>query len=113
MAVRRRDTAPLSLAALLGRRDGAPAATILTTAANPDLEPLHARMPVVMSEDDAAAWVLEELGLEQMREMLRPCPAGLLELRPASPLVNDVKNDGPELLDPDALPGSFQLDLIS
>ena len=113
MAVRRRDKAPLSLAALLGRRDGAPAATILTTAANPDLQPLHERMPVILSEDDAAAWVLEELGLEQMREMLRPCPAGLLELRPASPLVNDVKNDGPRLLDPDALPGGYQLDLIS
>jgi putative SOS response-associated peptidase YedK len=113
VAVRRRDDAPLNLAGLLGRGEGAPAATILTTAANPDLESLHDRMPVVLSDDDAAAWVLEELGLEQMRDLLRPCPAGVLELRPASPLVNDVKNDGPELLDPAALPRRYQLDLIS
>ena len=113
VAIRRRDHAPVNLAGLLGRREGAPAATILTTGTNPDLEPLHNRMPVVLSDDDAAAWVLEELGLEQMREMLRPCPAGILELRPASPLVNDVKNDGPELLDPAALPRRYQLDLIS
>ena len=59
----------------------------------------------------AATWALEELGDEQLRELLRPYADGLLAIRPASPLVNDVRNDGPELLNPNALPPTYQLDL--
>jgi putative SOS response-associated peptidase YedK len=69
-------------------------------------------MPVVLSDDDAATWVLEDLSLEQIAGFLKPCPDGWLRLVPASPLVNDVRNQGPELLDPQALPPQFQLDLM-
>lgn len=31
--------------------------------------------------------------------LLDPYPAGKMTMRPASPLVNSVRNDGPELLD--------------
>lgn len=113
VAVSRRDGAPLNLAGLVARRDGVQAVTILTTTANRRLEPLHDRMPVVLSDPDARAWVREKLGLERLAAMLRPCPDDHLELRPASPLVNSVANDGPELLDPDALPQHYQLDLFA
>jgi putative SOS response-associated peptidase YedK len=112
VAIRRRDGAPISLAGLLGRRDGAPAVAILTTTPNRDLAPVHDRMPVVLSDADARAWAREELSPAQLAAMLRPCPDGLLETRPASPLVNSVRNDGPELLDPAALPEHYQLDLL-
>jgi hypothetical protein len=42
--------------------------------------------------DDAAAFLA----------MLRPAPSDLLEVRLASPRVNSVANDGPELLGPPA-----------
>ncbi len=74
--------------------------------------PLHNRMPIVLNDDDAATWVLEELSLEQIADFLKPCPDGWLRLAPASPLVNDVRNQGPELLDPQALPPQFQLELM-
>ena len=112
MAVARADGAFLNIAALIGRRHDKAAATVLTTTPNHDIEALHTRMPVILSDDDAAAWVLEELSLDQMRELMRPCEDGFLTLRPASPLVNDVRNDGPELLDPQALPRAYQLDLL-
>jgi putative SOS response-associated peptidase YedK len=112
IAISRSDGAPLNLAGLAGRRDGAPAVTVLTTGPNRDLERLHDRMPVVLSDADAHAWVHQSLTLEQLEAMLRPCPEGFLTLRPASPLVNSVRNDGPELLDPNALPPSYQLDLL-
>jgi len=112
VAISRRDGAPINLAGLRGRREGVPAVTILTTTANGRLEALHDRMPVVLSDDDARAWVRAKLGLEQLAAMLRPCPDDHLELRAASPLVNSVRNDGPELLDPDALPEHYQLDLF-
>jgi putative SOS response-associated peptidase YedK len=110
-AISRSDGGIVHLAGLLGRWEGSPAATILTTTPNPDLAALHDRMPVVLDDDDAATWVLEELALEQVRDFLRPCPAGWLRVAPASPLVNDVRNDGPELLDPSRLPPAYQLEL--
>ncbi|HKA48407.1 MAG TPA: SOS response-associated peptidase [Candidatus Dormibacteraeota bacterium] len=112
VAIFRSDGAPLSLAGVIGRRNGAPAVTILTTTPNPDLEALHDRMPVVLTDEDARAWALEKLSLERLTAMMAPCPEGFLELRPASPLVNDVHNDGPNLLNPDALPSTYQLDLL-
>lgn len=112
VAIFRSDGAPLSLAGVLSQRDGAPAVAILTTAPNRDLEAVHDRMPVVLSDDDARDWLRQKLSLVQLARMLGPCAEGFLQLRPASPLVNDVRNDGPELLDPDALPLSYQLDLF-
>ena len=108
----RADGKILHLAGLLGSWEGQHAATILTTTPNSDIVALHNRMPVALNDDDAATWVLEDLSLEQITEFLKPCPDRWLQLAPASPLVNDVRNQGPELLDPRALPPQFQLDLM-
>ncbi len=112
-AVARADDRLLNLAALAGHFDGGEAVTVLTTTPNSDLAPLHDRMPVVLSDDDAATWVLEDLSMAQVADLLKPCPDGWLVVRPASPLVNSVKNEGPALLDPTALPERHQLDLLS
>ena len=112
IAISREDGRMLNLAGLLGTCEGTRAATILTTVPNGDIVPLHNRMPVVLDDDDAATWVLEDLSLEQIADFLKPCPDGWLRLMPASPLVNDVRNQGPELLDPEALPAHVQLDLM-
>jgi putative SOS response-associated peptidase YedK len=112
MAVSRADGGFLHLAAVLARWEGQPAATILTTTPNADIANLHNRMPVVLNDDDAATWVLEDLSLEQLAAFLRPCPAGWLRLAPASLRVNDVHNQGPELLDPEALPANYQMELM-
>ena len=112
VAVYRADGKPLNLAGLLGSWQGDPATTILTTMPNAEIAELHNRMPVALNDDDAATWVLEDLSLEQIGQFLKPCPDGWLRLVPASPLVNDVRNQGPELLDPEALPAQFQLELI-
>jgi putative SOS response-associated peptidase YedK len=113
MSVSRVDGKPLNLAGLIGVWENQTAVTILTTTPNADLEALHDRMPVVLGDDDAATtWVLEELSLEQLAAFLRPCPVGWLRLAAASLLVNNVHNDGPQLLDPEPLPTEYQLELI-
>jgi putative SOS response-associated peptidase YedK len=112
MAVSRDDGGFLHLAGVLARWEGQPAATILTTTPNADIADFHNRMPVVLNDDDAATWVLEDLSLEQLDGFLQPCPNGWLRLAPASLRVNDVRNQGPEMLDPEALPNNFQLELI-
>jgi len=112
MAVSRADGGFLHLAGVLARWDGEPATTILTTTPNADIAELHDRMPVVLNDEDAATWVLEDLSLEQITHFLRPCPDAWLRLAPASPRVNDVRNQGPELLDPEALPANYQMELM-
>ena len=112
MAVSRADGGFLHLAGVLARWEGQTAATILTTTPNADIVNLHNRMPVVLNDDDAATWVLEDLSLEQLAAFLQPCPGGWLRLAPASLRVNDVHNQGPELLDPEALPANYQMELI-
>lgn len=112
VAISRADGKILNLAGVLGRWEDRPATTILTTVPNANVAALHNRMPVVLDDDDAATWVLEELSLAQVAEFFKPCPDGWLRLAPASPLVNDVRNQGPELLDPAALPSHFQLELM-
>ena len=112
VAVARADGRPLNLAGLLGRWEDRVAVTILTTTPNADLASLHNRMPVVLNDDDAATWVLEELSLSQIGGFLKPCPDGWLRLDPASSLLNNVRNQGAALLDPATLPAQFQLDLI-
>src|SRR5579871_943773 len=59
-AVARAGGGLLSLAGLVGHWEGERAVTILTTSPNAELAQLHDRMPVVLSDDDAATWVLEE-----------------------------------------------------
>jgi putative SOS response-associated peptidase YedK len=74
-------------------------AAVVTTAANATVSELHNRMPVIL---DANAWRLwldgdvRDEGL--LLSLLEPAPDDLLELRPASPLVNNANNEGPALL---------------
>jgi putative SOS response-associated peptidase YedK len=74
--------------------------TILTTAANRTIEPIHNRMPVILDEAGAADWMnSREPNPLSLKRLLAPAPDNLLVIRPASPLVNSVKNEGPELLE--------------
>jgi putative SOS response-associated peptidase YedK len=74
--------------------------TIITTAANRKLEPIHSRMPVILDEAGAADWMnLREPDPRSLKRLLAPAGNDLLVVQPASPLVNSVKNEGPELLE--------------
>jgi putative SOS response-associated peptidase YedK len=73
--------------------------TILTCAANATLAKVHDRMPVILSDRDADDWMNPRDGDPlALKRILIPAAEDLLEMRPVSPLVNDVRNEGPELL---------------
>ena len=75
--------------------------TIITTKANGLIAPIHDRMPVILDERAAEDWMNPaERDPLSLKSLLAPAPMGLLEMDPASPLVNSVKNDGSELLEP-------------
>ncbi|XVJ59550.1 MAG: SOS response-associated peptidase [Tepidisphaera sp.] len=75
---------------------------IITAAANPDMDPVHDRMPVILSPQSAEAWL--RLGDSLPRSLLLPSPPGTLKHRPVSPRVNKVAADDPSLLDPYTIP---------
>lgn len=100
--IRRADGRPLALAGLWdGWKDPATGQwlrtfTILTTSADPKLRPLHERMPVILPEQDIAAF----LEAEDPRDLIRSFPGARLELWPVSPRVNAVRNDDADLMAP-------------
>jgi putative SOS response-associated peptidase YedK len=75
--------------------------SIVTTAANSLLAPLHDRMPVILSPGDHERW-LDPLAREpaDLADLLVPSPARELELYEVSSLVNSVANDSPACIEP-------------
>jgi putative SOS response-associated peptidase YedK len=75
--------------------------TILTTAANSVMRPIHHRMPVVLPERDWKIWLdLDADQAQRLHALLEPCPAELLVAHPVSPQVNRPQFDGPACLEP-------------
>lgn len=74
--------------------------TILTTAANGAIAPLHDRMPVILAPEAESAWLEPSDSPEALYRLLGGlAPAGTA-LRPVGPAVNDARYDGPECLAP-------------
>ncbi|HEX5825588.1 MAG TPA: SOS response-associated peptidase [Candidatus Limnocylindrales bacterium] len=105
--IAQRDGRPLALAGLWsGWRD--PTAdrvirtfTIVTASPNAQVADLHDRMPVVVPEAAWSTWL--DPGLEdpaELQGLLRPNEDVSLRIVAVSRLVNDVRNDGPELIEP-------------
>ena len=74
--------------------------TIVTCAANALIAAIHDRMPVVLHERAAEDWMNpRERDPLSLKRLLVPAPQDVLVMRPASPLVNSVKNEGSALLE--------------
>lgn len=72
--------------------------TIVTTSANAPLAPIHNRMPAILEGDALSLWLNPKIEVNELPSLLEPARDDLLEVRPVSPAVNDVKNDAPQLL---------------
>jgi len=75
--------------------------TIITTFPNELIEPIHNRMPVVLSESDEARWLDPEItDSKAVLSLLKPYPAEEMECFKVSTIVNSPKNDIPECITP-------------
>jgi putative SOS response-associated peptidase YedK len=84
--------------------------TIITTDAVGELAEVHDRMPLMLAEPDWDAWLNPDAPLDP--ELLaQPPDVGGIELREISTLVNSIRNNGPELLEP-ADPQPEQMKLL-
>lgn len=72
--------------------------TVLTTQAEDDLGHIHDRMPLMVPSGRWDDWLDPRRAGDA--ELLVPAAPGALEARPVSTLVNNVANNGPELVEP-------------
>jgi putative SOS response-associated peptidase YedK len=73
--------------------------TVVTTAANDLVAPVHDRMPVVLAHQPAwEAWLDPELDAAAVAPLLAPLPAQALEVAPANPVMNHPDHEGPDCL---------------
>jgi len=79
--------------------------TIVTTESNEVLRPIHNRMPVMLSNDDAQKWLAVDDEIAHALTLLKPFPADAMEGYEVSILVNNPRNDTPECVQPISNPG--------
>jgi putative SOS response-associated peptidase YedK len=73
---------------------------LITCPPNDIMRPIHDRMPVVLSREAEPSWLDPSASTDDLLELLRPAAEEALELREVGDAVNDVRQDGPQLLEP-------------
>ena len=74
--------------------------TVITTAANGTVAPIHDRMPVILADDDAIEeWLYPGQRPERLHALLCPAADDFLVATAVSTRVNSVTHDDPACLD--------------
>jgi len=75
--------------------------TLVTTAANVTMAPVHDRMPAILTPDHWATWLdPDNHDVEALATLLDGGPVDLLAMHPVSTDVNNVRNNRPDLIAP-------------
>lgn len=74
--------------------------TVITTEAEDSLGQIHDRMPLMVERDRWGAWLDPAAPQDHLLELLVPAAPGTLEAYPVSTMVSNVRNNGPELVEP-------------
>jgi putative SOS response-associated peptidase YedK len=106
--ITRADGAPFAFAGLWsvwhrGTPEEIRSATIITTAANAAVAPLHDRMPVILAPAEESDWLDAATPVPVLSGLLGGLSAEDTALRQVGPAVNNARYDGPDCLaDPPA-----------
>ncbi|MCB0909726.1 MAG: SOS response-associated peptidase [Nocardioidaceae bacterium] len=74
--------------------------TVITTQAEDAVGHIHDRMPLMVEPDRWGRWLDPRVSGDDLLDLLVPAAPGRLEAYPVATLVNNVRNNGAELLDP-------------
>jgi putative SOS response-associated peptidase YedK len=75
--------------------------TLVVTAANAWMKPIHERMPVIVRPEHYERWLDPAIDTrDPLESLLTPCADDLLERDAVSRLVNSPHNDGRDLIEP-------------
>ncbi|MBK9425183.1 MAG: SOS response-associated peptidase [Bacteroidetes bacterium] len=77
-----------------------PTFTILTTAANSLVSPIHDRMPVILEPEEEKRWLKKGINDQEILELLSPFPESEMMVYPVSEQVNSPANDNPGIIEP-------------
>ena len=73
--------------------------TIVTTEANSISEPIHNRMPAILSQENEERWLdSDDSDADRLAALLKPYPSEEMEVYEVSRLVNSPSNDSPECI---------------
>jgi len=106
--IRLRDDRPFAFAGLWESWEGPDhsaleTCTLITTAPNELMEPIHNRMPVILAPGDYDRWLDPAIqGPEQLRPLLKPYSGGEMVAWAVSTHVNSPRNDDPQCIAPAA-----------
>lgn len=101
-----RSTRPFAFAGLWEQwqpSEGAPleTCTIITTEPNALMAPIHNRMPVILAHTSYDQWLDPAFQqIDSLKALLSPYPSEELTAYPVSTLVNNPRNDTPQVLEP-------------
>ena len=85
---------------------GQPAVCVVTTAANETMQPIHHRMPLILSPADALTWI-QESDTALIDSLMRPASNDALRIKQVGSYVNSTRNQGPQCLEPDVIDDLF------
>jgi putative SOS response-associated peptidase YedK len=75
--------------------------TVITTSAEDSLGHIHDRMPMLVERSRYDAWLdATKTSTDDLKDVLVPAAPGRLQAYPVSKAVNNVRNNGPELVEP-------------
>jgi putative SOS response-associated peptidase YedK len=98
--IRPTDAELFGLAGITAIWDGMRSVSLITTAPNDLMAPIHDRMPVIVGPDDYARWLdPENQDAEELMTLVRPYPAARMAARAVGMRVNQPENDDPALLE--------------
>lgn len=102
--ITRADREPFAFAGLWsvwhrGEPDEVRSCTIVTTAANASIGPLHDRMPSILDRPGEDIWLDHGTPAPVLLDLLHSLPPSETALRPVGPAVNNARYDGPACLD--------------
>lgn len=74
---------------------------ILTTFPNQMVVRLpHHRMPVILSSENEARWLSDDLSSNELSALMQPCPAELMNAYPIAPTIKNPRANDPGLIHP-------------
>ena len=87
---------------LYGKEEPLETCAILTTDANDLAKEVHDRMPVILTGDDALAWMDPNMDdTEKRKNLLRPYPPDKMACYAVGPMVGNVRNNSPDCIKPE------------
>jgi putative SOS response-associated peptidase YedK len=94
------DAELFGLAGITSLWKGVRSVSLITTAPNELMQPIHDRMPVIVAPQDYAHWLdPANQDVADLMSFVRPYAAQRMQAWPVSPRVNQPENDEPALLE--------------